>query len=204
LNGFFVEEALNDPRLPLAAAVQMRSGGRDHLRLIVRPLWPNGLLGVLVEQLVCIEFSAIAWHEAESQHGLPLPLRFNLAGQPCRSMRGRRVDYEDDLPSFGGFQEPYEEANEDIRIEAAREHHKPQASHIADRRDHDEIDNRLARPESERELQLVGALAFNGPNNLRLLLWGDRSLCPPSTLPCGQRCGTALLVSSQPGGDRLM
>jgi len=45
----------------------------------------------------------------------------------------------------------------------------------------DEFDNRLTRPKSERKLELVKALALNGPNDLRLLFRGNRSfLRPPS------------------------
>ena len=59
----FVEEVANDSRLLLAAS-QMRAGVGDHLRLIARPLLPHSLLGVLVEQLIWIEFRAVAWFAA--------------------------------------------------------------------------------------------------------------------------------------------
>ena len=97
----------------------MRAGVCDHLRLIARPLLSHSLLGVLVEQLVWIEFRAVAWHETKFQHGLPLPLRLDPAGHLGRLMGGMRVDNQDDLPAISGFQEPGKKADEDIGIEAA-------------------------------------------------------------------------------------
>ena len=50
----------------------------------------------------------------------------------------------------------------------------------------DEFDNRVTRPKSERKFELVGALALDGPNDLRLLLRSDRSLLRPPSRLCSQ------------------
>jgi len=70
---FFLEEVADNTRLILAAP-EVCSGVRHHVRLIAGPLPPHGLLGVLVEQLVWIEFRAVARHEAEFQFRQALPV----------------------------------------------------------------------------------------------------------------------------------
>ena len=67
----------------------------------------------------------------------------------------------------------------------------------------DESDNRLTRSKSERKLELVGALALNGPNDLRLLVLGNRSFLRPPSRLCGQSGVTAAFMSDQPVVDRL-
>ena len=124
---FFFEEVTNDPRLILAAP-EVCSGVRHHVRLVAGSLPPHGLLGVLVEQLVWVEFWAVAGHEAELQFRLPLLLGCDPAGYLCGLVGGMGVDDEDDLLAVGGSQETGEEADEDIAVEAAREHHEPEAS----------------------------------------------------------------------------
>jgi len=99
----------------------VRTGVRDHLGLIPRPLPPHGLLCVLVEHLVGIEFGAVAGHEAESEFRSSFPLGIDPPGNLRRLVSWAGVDDEDDFTAVRRFQKSPEEADEDISVKGGGE-----------------------------------------------------------------------------------
>lgn len=81
----------NEPQR-IRTVPEVSSGVRHHGRLIAGPLPPHGLLGLLVEQLVWVEFWTVAGPEAELRFRPPLRLAVidGLRSRPCGRDASRR------------------------------------------------------------------------------------------------------------------